>query len=76
MNVEAVSLLRRQSELQLQICNTRAPAVTTAHKLGTVLHRLTAHPHALSAVLQTARALRRPPDAISARKVADFSLII
>ena len=35
--------------------------------------RLAAHPQALNAVLQTARALRRTPDAVSVREVADWS---
>jgi hypothetical protein len=38
-------------------------------------HRLAAHPQALNAVLHTARALRRTPDAISAQDVADWSCI-
>ena len=32
--------------------------------------RIAAHPHALTAILHTARALRRSPDAVSARDVA------
>jgi hypothetical protein len=34
--------------------------------------RHAAHPEALTAVLQTARAMRRKPDVVSVRDVTDF----
>jgi uncharacterized protein (DUF2336 family) len=67
--VEVVTLLRRQSELELQLINADGPAVDTEHALETVRRRLAAHPQALNAALQTARALRRSPDMVSAQDV-------
>ncbi len=66
---ETVSLLRRQAELELQLLNNPATAVATERELAKLVHRLEAHPHALNAVLQTARALRRTPDAVTAQDV-------
>lgn len=66
---EVVALLRRQSELELQLINAAGPAVATEHALEAVRRRLAAHPQALSAALHTARALRRSPDMVSAQDV-------
>jgi plasmid stabilization system protein ParE len=70
--IEVVALLRKHSELELQILNGRGAAVATERELEATVRRLAAHPHALSAALQTARALRRTPDAVTAREVADW----
>jgi hypothetical protein len=71
--IEVVALLRRHSELELQILNGHGAAVATERELEATVRRLAAHPpNALNAVLQTARALRRTPDAVSAREVADW----
>ena len=70
--IEVVGLLRKHSELELQILNGRGTAVAMEQELEATVRRLAAHPHALNAVLQTARALRRTPDAVSAREVADW----
>ena len=67
--VEVVSLLRQQSELELQLINSDGTAAATENALETTRRRLAAHPQALNAVLQTARALRRTPDRVSAQEV-------
>jgi hypothetical protein len=70
--IEIVALLRKHSELELQILNGHGTAVATERELEATVRRLTEHPHALNAVLQTARALRRTPDAVSVKEVADW----
>ena len=55
---EAVALLHRQAELELRLLNSPGAAVATERELEQLLRRLAAHPHAVNAVLQTARALR------------------
>ena len=70
--IEVLALLRRHSELELQILNGHGAAVATGRELEPKGRRLAAHPHALRAVLQTARAVRRTPDAVSVREVANF----
>jgi len=70
---EIVALLRKQSELELQILNGHGLAIATERELEATCRRLVEHPQALNAVLQTARAMRRTPDAVSARDVAVWS---
>jgi plasmid stabilization system protein ParE len=70
--IEIVALLRKHSELELQMLNGHSAAVATERELEATVQRLAAHPQALNAVLQTARALRRTPDAVSVREVADW----
>lgn len=55
--VEVVTLLRRQSALELQLIQGDCTAVATEHALEATRRRLATHPQALNAVLQTARAL-------------------
>jgi proline dehydrogenase len=69
---EIVALLRKQADLELAILTGHRGAVATEQELEATRRRLFAHPQALNAVLQTARALRRTPDAVSVRDVADF----
>jgi proline dehydrogenase len=69
---EIVALLRKQADLELAILDGRGGAVATEQELEATRRRLFAHPQALNAVLQTARALRRTPDAVSAGDVRDF----
>jgi proline dehydrogenase len=69
---EIVALLRRQADLEIAIMNDRRNAVATEQELEATRRRLFAHPQALNAVLQTARALRRTPDSVSVREVTDF----
>jgi hypothetical protein len=68
---EIVALLRKQTELELQIMNGRS-TVGAEQELERMRRRLVDHPQALSAVLQTARALRRTPDTISVEDVNEF----
>ncbi len=69
---EIVALLRKQADLELAILNGHRGAVATEQELEATRRRLFAHPQALNAVLQTARALRRTPDTVSVRDVTDF----
>ena len=67
--VEVVTLLRQQSDLELRLLHGDGTAAATENALEATRRRLAAHPHALNAVLQTARALGRTPDRISAQDV-------
>ena len=67
--VEVVTLLRQQLELEMQIIHGDGTAAATEHALEATRRRLAAHPQALNAVLQTARALGRTPDTVSAQDV-------
>lgn len=66
---EVVALLRQQSELEIKLIHGDGTAAATEHALEATRHRLAAHPQTLNAVLQTARALGRTPDRISAQDV-------
>ena len=57
---------------RIKVLNGHGTAVATERELEATRRRLIAHPQALNAVLQTARALRRTPDTISVRDVTDF----
>jgi len=70
---ETVPLIRRQCELELERMNRADVAPKTERDLLAMRRRLAAHPHAVSAILHTARALKRSPDAVSARDVAAWS---
>ena len=69
---EIAALLRKQAQLESQIFNGDGAAIATEHELEVTRRRLCAHPQALNAVLQTARALGRSPDTVSIQDVADF----
>jgi hypothetical protein len=69
---EVVALLRKQAQLESQIINGTGTAIACEQELAATRRRLAAHPQALNAVLQTAQALRRSPDAVSVREVAEF----
>jgi proline dehydrogenase len=69
---EIVALLRKQADLEIAIMNGHRGAVATEQELEATRRRLFAHPQALNAVLETARALRRTPDTVSVRDVTDF----
>ena len=70
--IAVVALLRRHTDLELQILNGNGAAVATERELEATWRRLAAHPQALSAVLQTARAMRRTSDAVSVKDVEDW----
>jgi hypothetical protein len=65
---EIVTLLRQQAELKFRILAGRADAVAIEREWET-RRRLIAHPEALHAVLKTAGALQRTPDAVPVRDV-------
>ena len=69
---EIVALLRKQADLEIAIMNGHSSSVATEQELEATRRRLFAHPQALNAVLQTARALRRTPDSVSVQDVGDF----
>ena len=69
---EIVALLRKQADLEIAMMNGHRGAVATEQELEAPRRRLFAHPQALNAVLQTARALRRSPDTVSVRDVTAF----
>jgi hypothetical protein len=70
---EVVALLRKQAQLELQLLNCQGDAVLTEEDLLLTRRRLAALPHAVRAVLATARALQRTPDAVSRQDVARWS---
>lgn len=70
---ETVALIRRQAELEMKLMNRSEITPKAERDLLAMRRRLAAHPHALSAILHTARALKRSPDAVSARDVAAWS---
>jgi hypothetical protein len=70
---EVVALLRRQAQLEQQLLNGQGIAVVTEQALLLTRRRLASRPEALSAVLQTARALHRTPDAVSTQDVTHWS---
>lgn len=70
---ETVALIRRQCELELDLMNRSEITPKAERDLLAKRRRLAAHPHALSAILHTARALKRSPAAVSARDVAAWS---
>ena len=69
---EVVVLLRKQADLEAHILNGNGTAIALEQELEATRRRLAAHPQALNAVLQTARALGRTPDTVSVREVTDF----
>jgi hypothetical protein len=60
------------TEIVTLILARRADAVATERELESRRRRLIAHPEALGAVFETARALQRTPDAVSVRDVTAF----
>jgi hypothetical protein len=69
---EIVALLRKQAHLESQILNGNGTAIASERELEATRRRLAAHPQALNAVLQTARALGRTPDTVSVQEVTEF----
>jgi hypothetical protein len=69
---EIVALLRKQAKLESQILNGNGTAISSEQELEATRRRLAAHPQALNAVLQTARALGRTPDTVSVQEVTEF----
>jgi hypothetical protein len=69
---EIVALLHQQAELEFRILAGRADAVATEREWESTRRRLIVHPEALRAVLETADALQRTPEAVSVRDVTAF----
>jgi hypothetical protein len=69
---EVIALLRKHTEMERELTNDRNSAVSAERDLEVMLRRLAAHPLGLSPVLQTARAPRRTPDAVTEQQVADW----
>jgi hypothetical protein len=69
---EIIALLRQQAELEFRILAGGADAVAAEREWESTRRGLIAHPEALRAVLETARALQRTPDAVSVRDVTAF----
>jgi hypothetical protein len=69
---EIIALLRKQASLESQILNGTGTAIASERELEATRRRLAAHPQALNAVLQTARALGRTPDTVSVQDVTKF----
>src|SRR6202000_808050 len=66
---EIVALLRKKAQLEAQILNGNGTPSACEQVLEAPRRRLASHPQALNAVLQTARALGRRPDAVSVQEV-------
>ena len=69
---EIVALLRKQAQLESQILNGNGTIIASEQELDATRRQLACHPQALNAVLQTARALGRTPDAVSVQEVTEF----
>lgn len=61
--------LRQQAELEFRILAGRIDAVAAEREWESTRRRLIVHKEALRAVLETARALQRTPDAVSVQDV-------
>jgi hypothetical protein len=70
---EVVALIRRQTELELELMNSADATPKVERDLLVMRRRLKAHPPAPRAILHIARALGRSLDAVSARDVAAWS---
>jgi hypothetical protein len=69
---EIATPLRQQAELEFPILAGRADAVAAEREWESTRRGLIAHPEAFGAVLETAGALQRTPDAVSVRDVTAF----
>ena len=70
--MKIVALLRKQADLEIAMMSGHRGVVATEQELEVTRRRLFAHPQALNAVLQTARALHRSRDTVSIRDVTAF----
>jgi hypothetical protein len=64
--------MNNATEIVTLILAGRPDAFATEHELESARRRLIAHPETLRAVLETARALQRTPDAVSVRDATAF----
>ena len=69
----ALALLRKHAELEHQLMNSHGASAAAEQDLDITRRCLAAHPQAVNAVLQTARALHRTPDTVTATDVAHWT---
>ena len=66
---EALSLLRRQAEIEAAMRQPGGIRVTEERELYALRERLRLYPVAVGAILETAQRLRRPVEAISSADI-------
>ncbi len=70
---EALTLLKRQAELETAIKQPGRIRITEEQELHLLRRRLENFPEAMRAVIQAAHALRRPVTEVSAQQVEDWA---
>ncbi len=68
---QALELLKRQAELESGLRQPGGLRVTSERELYALRERLQRYPEAVNAILQRARNLNRPVDALTARDLRD-----
>ena len=68
---QALELLKRQAELESGLRQPGGLRVTSERELYTLRERLQRYPEAVNAILQRARNLNRPVDALTANDLRD-----
>ena len=68
---QALELLKRQAELESGLRQPGGLRVTSERELYALRERLQRYPEAVNAILQRARNLNRPVDALSATDLRD-----
>jgi hypothetical protein len=68
---QALELLKRQAELENGLRQPGGLRVTSERELYALRERLKRYPEAVNAILQRARNLNRPVDALSANDLRD-----
>ena len=68
---QALELLKRQAELESGLRQPGGLRVTSERELYALRERLQRYPEAVNAILQRARNLNRPVDALSANDLRD-----
>jgi hypothetical protein len=69
--VEALCLMQRNAELELQCMRTGVVELDQEREFFHIRHRLEAYPGATRAILTTCERLHRSPDAVSLRDVTN-----
>ncbi len=70
---EALTLLKRQAELEFAMKQARGIRITEEQELQLVRRRLENFPEAMRAVIQAAHALRRPVSEVSLQEVENWA---
>ena len=68
---QALELLKRQAELESGLRQPGGLRVTSEHELYALRERLQRYPEAVNAILQRARNLNRPVDALTPNDLRD-----